>query len=337
MYVIPELDNTYSKEGYTILNYKKMNNPNDLLRSVIYKNNKLVCFSPPKSIPYDTFKQQHPIQEIVVDEFIDGTMINVFYVDDNWVIATRSVVGAKCNFYSSKTFHEMFHETNINYNVLNTKYCYSFVLQHPENQIVKPIDTPKLYLIAVYQILDNTVYEVHVSNHGIHCFLTPLMFKFQSYEDAEIFVQNQPHIFKGLMLKSNNDRTKIRNLSYEKIKKLRGNSNNLKYTYLTIRSTPEQAEYEKYFPITPFAEYEKEIRDIITVLHDFYMSCFVYKLKPLREYDNKYKYHLYTLHQYYLLQLKHENKVMTKYEVKKYVNALLPSQLITLLSIQTPN
>jgi hypothetical protein len=334
MYIIPEVKN--DNEGFTIFNYKKFPHLNDLFRSVIFKKDKIVCFSPPKSIKYDSFKEQHPIQEIIMDEFIDGTMINVFY-DEEWIIATRTVIGAKCNFYSSKTFSEMFHETNIDYNVLDPKYSYSFVLQHPENQIVKPIDTPKLYLIAVYQILDNTVYEVHASNHGIHCFLTPLMFSFPSYEDAEIFVQNQPYTFKGLMLKSNGSRSKIRNLAYEKVKKLRGNSNNLKYTYLTIRSTPEQEEYIKYFPTTLFEEYEKNIREVGLMLHELYMCCFVYRYKSLKECDNKYKYHLYMLHQHYIEKLQSKKRCITKHEVSLYMNNLLPSQLFTLISNPSQN
>ena len=78
---------------------------------------------PPKSIPYADFIQKHDIgsKNVVVDEFLDGTMINAFY-DGSWKIATRTVVGANCTFYSTKTFHDMFHETNINYGNNNGNY-----------------------------------------------------------------------------------------------------------------------------------------------------------------------------------------------------------------------
>ena len=86
-------------------------------------------------------------------------MINVFW-DSNiglsgaWEISTRNTVGAESSFYkspNSKTFRTMFLEAAINNNLdldsLNKNFCYSFVLQHPENRIVVPFKAPQLYLI----------------------------------------------------------------------------------------------------------------------------------------------------------------------------------------------
>ena len=48
------------------------------------------------------------------------------------------------------------HIQNINdllfLNEWDTRYCYSFVLQHPQNHLVLNIDRPRLYLVAVYHI-----------------------------------------------------------------------------------------------------------------------------------------------------------------------------------------
>jgi hypothetical protein len=336
MYNIPELSFQSTQFGeYALVNYKKHENYNGLYRSVIFKDKKVVCFSPPKSIPYAEFREKHPITTVTADEFLDGTMINVFY-DGEWVIATRSIVGANCTFYSQKTFHEMFHETNIDYVNLNKAYCYSFVLQHPDNQIVAPVENPALYLIAVYQISEIGITEVHVSNHGITSYLTPYTFIFSSYEEAEQFVQSQPYTFKGLMLKTSNERSKIRNPAYEKVKKLRGNSASPLYTYLSIRSTPEQLEYEKYFPNHSFPEYEKQLARLIVHLHSLYMDCFIKKMKPLKEYTQPFKQHLFELHMEYLHHLRQEKKCITRHEVKKYVVGLQPAFIVTLISALSP-
>jgi hypothetical protein len=340
MYNIPELSFQSTQFGeYALVNYKKHEHYDGLYRSVIFKDKKAVCFSPPKSIPYPEFCEKNPISSVVVDEFIDGTMINVFYDSDTneWVIATRSIVGADCTFYSQKTFHDMFHETNIDYVKLNKSYCYSFVLQHPDNQIVTPVTNPALYLIAVYHITEIGVVEVHSSNHCITDYLTPYNFIFSSYEEAEQFVQTQSYTFKGLMLKTGNERSKIRNPAYEKVKQLRGNSASPLYTYLSIRSTPDQLEYEKYFPNHSFPVYEKQLSHLIVSLHSLYMECFIKRMKPLKEYKQPFKQHMYELHMTYLHQLRQEKKCVTRHEVKKYVVTLSPAVTVTLISALSQN
>jgi len=340
MYNIPELSSKSTQFGdYALVNYKKHEQYSSLYRSVIFKNNKPVCFSPPKSISYTDFCEKYPIKSIVVDEFIDGTMINMFYDKEisEWIISTRSIVGAKCSFYSTKTFHEMFHETNIQYDILNKNYCYSFVLQHPDNQIVAPITTPVLYLIAVYHISELGISEVHSSNHCITFFPIPTSYTFASYEEAETFVQQQPYTFKGVMLKSGGERSKIRNIGYETVKKLRGNSSNLLYTYLLIRATPSQKEYEKYFPDQEFALYEKQISHLILSLHSLYIECFIKKKYPLKTYNQPFKHHLYELHMDYLHRLRQEKKWVSRHEVKKYVISLPPAVTVTLISTLSQN
>ena len=75
-----------------------------LLRSLIFKDDgTVVCFAPPKSLHTDDLKidanaDKHT--DYVVENFIEGTMINVFYETEtnSWEIATRSSVGVFSNF-----------------------------------------------------------------------------------------------------------------------------------------------------------------------------------------------------------------------------------------------
>jgi hypothetical protein len=324
MYNIPELSTKMKQFGeYKLASYKNQNIDNGVFRSIIYKNDKIVCFSPPKSIDYTEFKENCDISTIIADEFIDGTMINVFY-DDKWNIATRTIVGADCTFYSTKTFHDMFHETNINYDLLDKQLCYSFVLQHPENQIVVPIQTPTLYLIACYQIQDNVVISHPLPTY----FNIPKQYTFSSYEEIEQFVQEQPYTFKGMMLKCDTKRSKIRNSAYEKIKKLRGNSPNMRYVYYTIRESELKHEYETYFPNTEFEVYEKEIQSIIQLLYSNYVECFIKKVKELRMYKFPMKHHMNELHMIYKNTLKPQKKYVNKKVVVDYVNSMDPVQLL---------
>jgi len=331
MYTIPELSANLKKmDEYELASYKLGFVVDGLFRSVIYKNKKVVCFSPPKSISYTDFTTKYTMNnenKVVIDEFIDGTMINAFY-DDDWKIATRTVVGAKCTFYSTKTFHEMFHETNINYDLLDKELCYSFVLQHPENRIVVPIDTPTLYLIACYKIQDNVVTEQPLPTS---LFAIPKQYSFEKYDEAVAFVQQQPYIFKGLMLKCNGERSKIRNGNYEIVKKMRGNSSNLKYVYYNLRKMDKVAEYVNYYPDNNFEQYEEEIQATIKLLHSKYIECFISKIKPLKMYEMPMKQHLYELHMIYLHHLKLNHKFVNKKIVSDYIQTILPTQLFQLI------
>ncbi len=164
-------------------------------RSVILQNNKVICYSPSKSIDYDIFVEKYNIHDSWVEDFIDGTMINVFYdkINKTWEIATKSTVGGNISFFNDNknfdyflsdknvnndnnndnndnndnnvTFRSMFFEAcnlnNFNLNTLDINYTYTFILQHPLNRIVAPISVPSIYLIKIYEI-DNIIQESKV-------------------------------------------------------------------------------------------------------------------------------------------------------------------------------
>ena len=158
-----------------------------LLRSVVLdQHGKIMAYSPPKCVvpSADELNVRFSDDNILVEEFVEGTMVNVFYHKPNgqdeganWEIATKSCVGAKIVFHSvqptaqppvqtqdqtqepqptKKTFRTMFLEcmnaANLEFDALQKDCSYSFVMQHPNNHIVLQISEPTLYLIAVYKI-----------------------------------------------------------------------------------------------------------------------------------------------------------------------------------------
>ena len=77
-------------------------------RSVITDGETIVAMAPHKSYKFDDFKEKNKITDCIIQEFIEGTMINCFYYDNKWVISTRSVIGADCHFNKGgKTFLKM--------------------------------------------------------------------------------------------------------------------------------------------------------------------------------------------------------------------------------------
>lgn len=171
--------------NYTILNNinKKLSffdeSQNFLFRSVIcsYPDKKVLCFSPPNTSHISKFKLDENLPYLLVNEAVEGVMINLFYDFrcEKWEIATKSGIGGHyCyNKYkrqkhlldnsSNKTFYMMFMEAlrcsekqelnDIEFLKFFPKnISYSFVLQHPENIICLPIKKTKLYLVSMYSI-----------------------------------------------------------------------------------------------------------------------------------------------------------------------------------------
>ena len=147
----------YIKDVLNFENYEKLY----LFRSVITDGKKILSVAPPKSENLNNFMNHCPFDECFLEEFIEGTMINCFYYNNEWVIATRSKIGAMCSFGHKKTFSEMFHEAmytqNLHFSDLNSNYIYSFVLQYPDNQIVIDYKIPNIVLVEVMQAHNKSV------------------------------------------------------------------------------------------------------------------------------------------------------------------------------------
>lgn len=360
-YVVSEYS-TKSNEKYKIVKYNKEILLNDLtpiygiLRSVIINSeNKVVCFAPPKSISACKFMETYPDknEHIVAEEFVEGTMINMFYdysvgVSGCWQIATRNTIGAEVYFYKQggKTFRQMFLEacasSNFDFSRLNPQYCYSFVLQHPENRIVVPFYKPSLYLVATYRIeqTDTTVDVIVQNNDNYRSSWSstlvrfPEKYEFSSYgELIEKYASpNTPYNIMGVIIKNlqTQERTKIRNPIYEEVRHLRGNQPKLQYQYLCLRHDGKVSEFLKYYPEMKetLSGFRDQVHLFTNALHKNYLSCYVHKEKPLREYSDQYRTHMFKLHEIYLNSLREKNLGVTNNVVISYVNSLHPSLLM---------
>ena len=332
----------------TLIKYKKnsLRNIEDfekygLLRSVILHNNKIVSVSPGKSLRFDDFKNKYNPNECIAEEFVEGTMINLFYTDEHgWHISTRSNIGGN-NIYFKRgkmndndTFAYMFSEVCkdhcIDYDKLSKNCCYSFVFQHPHNRIVKKINEMKLYLIAAYEIGDNYLINkitiddefinTHFTNNGMKIY-SPKKYNFSNYNELENMIANKLNYYEnvGIMLhdKNGHNRTKIRNDEYENVRKLKGNQPKLQFHHLELKKTNDVNEYLKYFPEDTelFKNYDKKFNTFKNTLLKLYISCFIYKNKHLKEYPIEYKNHLYQLYENY----KNTGQRITSDVINKYI------------------
>ena len=362
---------TLNKTSYKVITYDKNLLSNDLIhsyglcRSVIINNNKVVSFAPPKSIPCDEFIKKYCETTIgvVAEEFIEGTMINVFWdetigLSGGWEFSTRNIVGAGTSFYkktTAKTFREMFleaaKENNLVLDDLEKNFCYSFVLQHPDNRIVIPFKQPQLYLVALYLIVNKddtvsvTAYDVNeysryfynISNSSI---MFPKIYKLESYSELieKYASMKTPYDIVGVVVHNHctGERMKIRNPVYELVRNLKGNQSKLQYQYLCLRKEGKVGDYLKFYP-----ENKKEFSIFRDIVHSFtntlfvnYISCYIKKEKPLIEFSEQYRTHMFNIHQIYKNELKEKKLFVTNKVVINFINNLHPSLMMNCLNYE---
>jgi hypothetical protein len=363
---------TSNNARYGVIRYDKDVLANDLIttyglcRSVIVNNeNKVISFAPPKSILSDTFIKNYNENSdgIIAEEFVEGTMINVFWdqtlgLNGGWEIATRNTPGATSSFFkglSNKTFRDMFLEAaekhNLLFCMLNPLYCYSFVLQHPDNRIVVPFKNPKLYLVGIYNIeeINNNVFvnsfeprelvkqSFKENNVSVEF---PEVYQFTNYSELiqKYASMNTPYNIVGVVLHNRitGERTKIRNPVYEQVRNLRGNQPKLQYQYLCLRKEGKVSNFLNFYPENKkqLSEFRDQIHLFTNTLFDNYKACYIRKEKPLKDFSEQYRTHMFHIHQIYLNDLREKKQFITSTIVKKYVNEMQPSLLMYCLNFQ---
>lgn len=291
---------------YTLIKYppeKKYDPLYRNLRSAIYKGDTLVCMSPGKSVPLD---ETIPIQEYIVEDFVEGIMINVFF-DEEWKIATKSNIGANCKFDSPRTFAELFEDCKtvaLDYNLLNKNLSYSFVMQHPDHRIVTPVTCPSLVCVATF----------HGEKELLSDIYPPKRYIFSSWEEAKEVAQQG--LSKGLVFKRNGLRSKISNKLHHSIEQLKQNVP-FPERYIKLRNKPELNEYLFYFPEEKVKAdaLETKIQEKTELLYTTYRNCFMLKKEKAKEHPMKSP--LYDLHTIYLQELYPQS--LSKKRVEEYV------------------
>jgi hypothetical protein len=370
------------------------------LRSVVLDQyGKIMAYSPPKCVVPrpDEFNSRFSDDNLIVEEFVEGTMINVFYHRPNgqddgaaWELATRSCVGANIVFHSvankpeptqptvikeptetetieaaeptattettepkepKKTFRRMFlecmAETNLEFDALQKDCSYSFVMQHPNNHIVRRINEPALYLIAVYKIdNENLVVEeqcrdehlARINAAAMTSVRLPLPFADVGLSELqEIYTSlNAPYDFPGLVCRerSTGERFKFRNPNYERIKNLHGSDLKLQFQYLSLRQQGKVKEYLNLYPehAAAFQKSKDQLHDYTTQLFANYIGCYVKKDRP---FPAEFIPHMARLHEQYLKELREKREHITLGKTIAYMNALPPSHQMYALNYGT--
>ena len=357
---------SYKQNLYNILNYNRYyicadDYVNGKYRSVIVSNNELLTLSHPKSMSNDLFfnKYTEIDNNLWIDECIEGVMIQLFYVEttESWEIATRNSIGGDYKFYNkttkktnAKTFYTMFLEAlgceNLQkLSFVNRKLCYNFILQHPDNTIVMPVEKPCVYLVAIYNKINNNGFVEYISPAKYQkweCFnktsiLFPKKYEGLSFDDLR---EKYTTIYsgcniKGLMITQNNtgEHTLLTNVWYDTKKMEQSNQSHLMYLFLSLMYVNKLKLFLIYFPMykKSFKHFRDQYDIFVNGLHKSYLSKYVYKYNAII--TDKYLHHIDRIHRdIYIYSLNKGNATkITRGMVYTYVQELQPIQLFHLL------
>lgn len=262
-------------------------------------NTTLLCFSPPKSISIDEFMIRYPEFDddtMTLTETVEGAMISLFYNyhSSEWDISTKgSVSGNYCFFDKEQTnyqvvrkptFRKMFIDAlsyispigilakdvslgNIPFiNGLSKKYCYNFVVQHPDNHIVNYHTHHRLILTSVYSIDGNEWRAVNIPQFVYQeweCFHNGVVEFPEIYNISTCMNHNtydtirsrfgtifcKPWILGVTITHSHSgDRTRIDNPVYTELKELRRVNAGMNYYFLCLKRIGKVQDFVTHFP-----------------------------------------------------------------------------------------
>jgi len=355
----------WKDKSYDVFRYKKdsltaQDSPPDLgkFRSAIFKDGKLVCFAPPKSEPYDALCSN----SMVYEDFIDGTMVNLFWSGDCWEMATRSTVGANVGFFTKTgkakaagtTFRDMFLDA-VQYGEkqdsigsgsdffgslesVDKNTVLSFVVQHPSHRIVAPVESPSIYLVDAYHIEANKAHvidRVDVLSKLPSFVKAPFVHENMDLERWKALNRVNYHVMGLIVRDSTGARSKIRNSEYERVRRLRGNQPKLQYRYLVLRKERQVSEYLRFFPEDKelFKGYRDMVHDFTSSLFASYKECYVLKKAALGTFPDEFRTNMFKLHQNYIDVLRPNQKYVTYGEVIRYVNEMPPQILMHAINL----
>ena len=179
----------------------------------------------------------------------DGTLIFVYYHDDEWHIGTRSTFDAEeagLSYPGYKSFKDLFDDVaaqvGFDYSRLNPKHTTCLELCSPFNKIVVSYDKPQLFHILTR---DNDTLEELDIDIGLP---KPACYVLENEQDYRDLVNSFDANSEGIVIKDNNNyRAKLKTLKYFELHRAINNHNITAEYALDLIRSGEDTELLTYF------------------------------------------------------------------------------------------
>lgn len=251
------------EDGLTLLKYDLLES--DFNQKVVHEcrgiildgNNNVVCYPFDKFFNYsECFASKIDWSSACVQEKIDGSIMKVYYYNNEWKVATN----AKINAFNAQlmpdagnenvpfsSFGDLFEEARksagLDYNNLNKDYTYIFELVSPYNKVVIPYDEIKIYHIGTRN--NKTLLE-EIVDIGVE---KPQLYPLSTAEECLTAAKNLPSKKEGFVVVDKFfNRVKIKNPVYVAFHMFKSNGEPSERLLVAVIRENEVSEVLGYFP-----------------------------------------------------------------------------------------
>lgn len=275
--------------------------------AILEKNtNKLIHYSFEKTyegftediMSKDPYEKQK-LKNFSILPYFEGSLIKVFYHDNQWRIGTsRFIDASNTKWTSKKSFMELFKEALkvcflVEYEqfieTLIPENCYTFLLQHPENKLVCNVEHPMIFQINSFNLVNMKENLVEEDNFKLNNAVIDQTVNF----NYMVYNKLEDGTIERIKVLTNDFYTRLH---------LRGNDPNINVTYInkTLLIPELSFEYKRLFPEhkTNFEQVDKAIENTVKNIHYLYVENFIRKNNI--QIIKKYKKPIQQLHQQYI-------------------------------------
>lgn len=209
--------------------------------------------------------------DYTVEHYTEGSLIRVYWYNNMWNVgSSRKINAAFSHWGNEMSLKELFYEAmrieNIDLNILDKNYCYSYILQHPKLKIC--MDSSNIFCMMINKVNLETFEETRTTeNYKIEKSITDLVLGADRIDkNYFVFLEN------GIRIKMISD-------EYKEVQKLLGNHPSIKWAYLESIQNGTDNLLRQHFRSSSdiFDMVDKRIHDNAGMIHLAYMTKYVKK------------------------------------------------------------
>ncbi len=276
-----------------------------------------------------------------IQPFYEGVTMNIYKNAAGQInIATRTKFGAAGNFYSQRSFAELYEEACAEKGKpdLGANDFMCIIIQHPEHRVVGKTEKPTWIGLHTGSIGPDGTVTINDIVEGSETPEAAPEAADKSLKDwfAEK-ASSSDWDWQGVVIKDGTgNRWRLRSNIYRLVRSLRGETPREDERFFMLRSKGLIKSYLFYYPEDKqrYWEHEKWLRSQTEEIFKLYCAVFKERSKEFNETERRYQPHLSAIHGQFVGELKPAGRTVNMAIVRDYMNGLPVPRLLFLRNFE---